>query len=99
MQTMKRITAVLMLFLVLGFAAPRTFAGDVSTPGLTDTPPGQLEAPPSAHGSQPLGETSTPPGQTDTVPGDTQGPSSASTVGGLAAWLVFQMLTNGWMFR
>ncbi len=74
MLTIKRIAAVLMLLLVLGFAAPRAFAD-----------PGEMNA---------------PPGQTDTPPGETQGPpSSALGLGGLTAWVVFQMLRTGWNIR
>lgn len=80
MLTIKRITAVLMLLLVLGFATPQAFAD----PGEMQTPPGQVEAPP--------GQTDTPPGQIETPP------SSAQGLGGLTAWVVFQMLA-GWNIR
>lgn len=45
------------------------------------------------------GDTLTPPGETQTPPGDIHTPGMAQGAGGLSAWLMFQMLANGWRFR
>lgn len=45
------------------------------------------------------GETQTPPGETQAPPGDIHTPGMAQGAVGLSAWLMFQMLANGWGFR